>query len=73
MRTLPSPPEPRFFQGLELANTGYGTSIHFKNIDLQYFAILFKGNIIVAKEYLKTTVEKFCEKKSFNHIFTFRI
>ena len=30
-------PRPRFFQGRELANTGYGTLIHFKNIN--YFTL----------------------------------
>ena len=35
-----------FFEGLELANIGCSTSIHFKNINLQYFAILLDKNII---------------------------
>ena len=30
-------PRPCFFQGRELANTGYGTLIHFKNIN--YFTL----------------------------------
>ena len=58
MRTLSSPPEPRFFLGLDLANTGCGTSTQCNNTDLQYFAILFDSTIIVAKKYLKTTVDK---------------
>ena len=37
-----------FFQKLELANTGCGTSIQFKNKTLQYFAILSDNNVIVA-------------------------
>ena len=53
MGTLPSSPEPRFFlEGLELAKTGYGTSIYFKNINLQYFAILLDDNIIFADHYV---------------------
>ena len=51
------PPEPRFFQGLKLANTGYGVSIHFKNKKyLLYFAILSNNNILVAINYLKTMI-----------------
>ena len=32
--------EPLFFEEPELVDTGYGISIHFKCINLQYFAIL---------------------------------
>ena len=45
---LSSPAELCFFPELELANTGYGTSIHFKTKSLQYFALLLDNNIIVA-------------------------
>ena len=41
-------PESRIFQRLDLENTVYATSTHFKNIDyLEYFAILLDKNIIV--------------------------
>ena len=43
-----------FSQGLELANTGYGTSFHFKTTNFQHFAILLDNNIIVATQLLKT-------------------
>ena len=44
----PLPQNPTiFFEGLELANTEYGTSILFKNINLQHFAILSDNNIII--------------------------
>ena len=58
MRILSQPPEPCFFfQEPELANIGYGTLIHFKNITyLQYFAILLDNNIVVAIKYLKTMI-----------------
>ena len=53
--SMPSPPESRFFQELELANTIYSILIYFKSINyLQYFAILFDNNIIIAMYYLKT-------------------
>ena len=48
MGTSPSPPEPNFFPGLELARTWacmYNTSFHFKNINLQYFAILIDRRV----------------------------
>ena len=49
MRTLSLPfRSPLFFQGLEFANTGYGTSIYFNNRNLQYFALLLDNNIIFA-------------------------
>ena len=42
-----SPLDPRFFEGLELANIGCGTSIHFENINyLLYFAILLDDNAV---------------------------
>ena len=45
----------------------YDTLFHFKNINLQYFAILLDHNIIVAMQYLKTMIifKNFCEKKTF--------
>ena len=54
MGTLTSSPEPHyfFFEELELANTKYVTSIHFKNINLQYFAMLLDDNIIFANHYV---------------------
>ena len=69
MKTLPSHPEPSFFQGLELESTVF----HFKKIILPYFAILLDNNIIVATQYLKTMMmfKNFCEKKRFNQIIRF--
>ena len=63
--TMPSPPEFRFFQELELANTIYSISIYFKSKNyLQYFAILFDNNIVIAMYYFKNydNIKKFCEK-----------
>ena len=77
MGTLPSPPEPRyFFKGLELANTGYDTSIYFKNINIQYFETLLDNNIIFANHQVMfknydNVFKKFCEKKSFNQTMRF--
>ena len=58
MRTLPLPPEPRFSKDLiELANTVYSTSMHFKNVNyLQYFAILLDKNILITMYYSKTAI-----------------
>ena len=63
-------PRTPFFPRLELANTGYGSSIHFKSINLQYFAI-FRDNIIVVNRYIifknyDNIKNKLCEKNSFN-------
>ena len=55
--SMPSPTESRFFQELKLANTVYSISIYFESINyLQYFAILFDNNVIIAMYYLKTTI-----------------
>ena len=78
MGTLPSFPEPCFFffEGLEFANIEYGTSIHFKNINLQYFAsfldnnIIFTNHSVMFKNY-DNIFEKFCKKKSFNQTIRF--
>ena len=47
-----------------------GTSFHFKNLNLPYFAILLDNNIMVAMQYLKTMMifKNFCETKTFNDI-----
>ena len=53
MEALPSFPEPGyFFKRLEIANTGYGNSDHFRNPNLQYFEILLDKNIIFANCYV---------------------
>ena len=79
MVTLPFSPKPRyffFFEGLEYANTEYGSTIYFKNINLQYFAILLDKNIIFANHYVTfknydNIFKKFCKKKSFNQTIRF--
>ena len=57
MRTLLSFQDPAIFfffcyEGFELANTGYGTSIHLKNVNLACFAILLDNNITFADYYV---------------------
>ena len=51
------------------------TSIHFRKINLQYFAILLDNNIIVAMQYLKTMIifKNFCEKKTFYQTIKFEV
>ena len=63
---------------LEHANTGYGTSIHFKNINLRYFVILLDSNIIVANHYVMfknydNILKEFGKKKSFNQTIRFAL
>ena len=77
MRNLPLLQNPVFFQGLELANTVYDTSIHLKNINhLQYFAMLLDNKIyssyaeLLFKNY-DSIFNKLCKKKSFNQTITF--
>ena len=81
-RNLPSFPEFRnfFFKGLKLANTGYGTSIYFKNINLQYFAILLDNKLISYSlitmyklETMTILFKKLCEKKSFYQTLRFAL
>ena len=57
---MPFTTEPSFFQGLELAST----VPHFKNSNLQYFAVFLDNSIIIAMEYLITMIifKFFCEK-----------
>ena len=65
MGTASALPEPSFSNDLSFK---YGTSFHFKNINLQFFAILLDNNSIVVVKYLKTTIIIFknvCEKKTF--------
>ena len=72
MGTLLSPPEPFFFQRIELAST-VRTFFYFKNINLSYLAILLNNNIIVAMQYLETMIifKNFCDAKTFNQTIRF--
>ena len=65
-----------FFEGLGHANTEYGTSIHFKKINSQYFATILDNRVIFAYRYAifknyDNIKKKYCKKKSFNQTIRF--
>ena len=65
MRTLPSPKTLYFFNAKNLWAYKYtrcGTSIHFENINLQYFGMFLNNNL-----------KKFREKKWFNQTIWFYV